>query len=1251
MKTPINYRTLSNYSLGQRVRYGDHQAALELKSRELRGDYTPQKTVKAYKLFRTNHKGELFPLFVNADKPTETGKWLEAESGPINATGKVKSKIGELAYRPGWHAGNYPIATHIGGKSKAGLTAPDHRPDNQVWAEVEMADDHDWQSEANKRAKITKKGTPDSKTAHITDQVPLKGHYRYKTNPNMTGEWLIGGHMKINRVLTDDEVEKINSAAGLKDLPRIRKTINEATEDYTYHADHSRRGVLAKHKGKNVGSLTIWKEDGKYSAAEVAVHAAHRRKGVATGMYREAEKHFGELHPSSALSDDGHAFWSKYRPEAVKNDLRNHKHKLMGKETETHYGKGTITSVGRAAAIATLHHNGNTAPVKKDHIQKLISEDYPLAHKDKDGWYSDGDYEARGGKMTHMHPDEYLKKVRPLKIDDSSRENIDDLKNHIKAGRKLDPLKIYADGKEDGRHRAHAAKELGIKKVPVVEFPRTIKEWLELTEMAPPHVERDEIVRHLIKHKLPIKRRESSKISDSEYLHVDVGDEHDEYGDKIGDKLIKVRISDHRATRHAIQKHGAAHVEIGPHGYSVQHGLKKILQHAGINEMALRNTDRVSGYYHVLRLGHKGDDLKGRNAGNHIGLARHLGNIDDYDKPSYPHGDHVNVYRVKSKAKKGKYVAATKHSEDESDRVGVDRTKWGKVWYSFGKKAPVKHKLIKSIPLQHIRDHLKAKHDQKNFDAASDAQGADAIHDMVKQHARVSLKERAIMYHGARINEAWKKPVGTEEHDEVDYQRGEMSGGMRKQMDKMSSVMGYRSAMRKAQVKLVSPHEAKTGINNTGENWHSSNNSVKHRRVQNLFKSGRNITTPVVLHNKTTGEKHLLGGHHRLTYNSQMRNKATPVSHVEFHEAVQHINYQMLSNYSLGQRARYNDQLAVLEIARRKRLADHQFQHHPSQQPRALIQNRDETIANPTALGAKTEWLRTKIDTVADALNFPRDRIHMSDQAHMFNLNGRLFKADGVYYPGGDKELGIQPGHIVIYGNPNFDNDKAVRGLTAHEIMHAKFDKVMKEYRKEYDQFQAEQQWTKYFDNNGKLKSVFRHQFPIRWALDKTSLLHDGKKLATSDGVTNYSAEYWMQFDREPGQIGFNTAINETLAEIANLHMEYGLAKKMSPKSRYKKIDEFLPKYFRQQRKERGDAFATEYELEGILSDPWAWLDLVDTEIWKKDFGFEGARDLRISHTSKEASVFSFMPMKVIKPEWRKLYDTIITLYDKMKDK
>ena len=182
----------------------------------------PRETTKAYKLFRVHpkHPGKLFPLFVDANTPVEMGKWINAKEGEM-AQGKVKSKIGPLAYRPGWHAGDLPIATHIGEKSDPTLTAPDLRPENHAWAEVEMPNDVDWQTEATKRG-TNAQGKLVPVKAHITDQIPVGGHYRYKTNPNMTGNWLIGGSMKVNRVLNDKEVSKINKAAGLADLPRAQ---------------------------------------------------------------------------------------------------------------------------------------------------------------------------------------------------------------------------------------------------------------------------------------------------------------------------------------------------------------------------------------------------------------------------------------------------------------------------------------------------------------------------------------------------------------------------------------------------------------------------------------------------------------------------------------------------------------------------------------------------------------------------------------------------------------------------------------------------------------------------------------------------------------------------------------------------------------------------------------------------------------------------------------------------------------------
>ena len=64
-----------------------------------------------------------------------------------------------------------------------------------MWAEVEFPADINWQKEANKRAKRNKKGEIIARTAQITDTIPEGGFYRYKTNANMEGNWLIGGSM------------------------------------------------------------------------------------------------------------------------------------------------------------------------------------------------------------------------------------------------------------------------------------------------------------------------------------------------------------------------------------------------------------------------------------------------------------------------------------------------------------------------------------------------------------------------------------------------------------------------------------------------------------------------------------------------------------------------------------------------------------------------------------------------------------------------------------------------------------------------------------------------------------------------------------------------------------------------------------------------------------------------------------------------------------------------------------------------
>ena len=162
---------------------------------------------KAYKLLRM-HIGKLYPLYVLSNKEVPVGVWLEAKEGVKLDNGKVKSKLGPLQFRPGWHMSDIPLAVHIGIKEDGVIK---YMHDDNVWCECEYSDDIDYQSEVEKNGKGYKA---------MMDSIPVNGFYRYKTSPSMLGKWIIAGRMKINRVLSDEEVSKICLQNGYKSLLR-----------------------------------------------------------------------------------------------------------------------------------------------------------------------------------------------------------------------------------------------------------------------------------------------------------------------------------------------------------------------------------------------------------------------------------------------------------------------------------------------------------------------------------------------------------------------------------------------------------------------------------------------------------------------------------------------------------------------------------------------------------------------------------------------------------------------------------------------------------------------------------------------------------------------------------------------------------------------------------------------------------------------------------------------------------------------
>lgn len=199
----------------------------ELQSAEfsIRQTPAPKNTGIGYKVFYRGKDGKLYPPMVanpnGADTPI--GVWLNADAAPIageSKTGRPQVKAGgkgtqggsgQLAYRPGWHLGEIPYALQFNRKDENGDKTL--FPKDFVWAEVEYAADVNYQQEAEKEG-VTENGKYRHSYAGLK-HLPTDGYYRYRTNPNPeTDPWIITGAMKVNRVLTDEEVDALVLQAG-----------------------------------------------------------------------------------------------------------------------------------------------------------------------------------------------------------------------------------------------------------------------------------------------------------------------------------------------------------------------------------------------------------------------------------------------------------------------------------------------------------------------------------------------------------------------------------------------------------------------------------------------------------------------------------------------------------------------------------------------------------------------------------------------------------------------------------------------------------------------------------------------------------------------------------------------------------------------------------------------------------------------------------------------------------------------------
>ena len=86
--------------------------------------------------------------------------------------------------------------------------------------------------------------------------------------------------------------------------------------------------------------------------------------------------------------------------------------------------------------------------------------------KDEAKWRKDPQYDD--GKLAWMSPSAYLSRVPALLHTVTDQKLIAKHTKKLEKGKKMKPLAIYSDGEPNGRHRAEAAKALGIKRIPVL---------------------------------------------------------------------------------------------------------------------------------------------------------------------------------------------------------------------------------------------------------------------------------------------------------------------------------------------------------------------------------------------------------------------------------------------------------------------------------------------------------------------------------------------------------------------------------------------------------------------------------------------------------------------------------------------------------------------------------------------------------------------------------------------------------------
>jgi len=161
-------------------------------------------------------------------------------------------------------------------------------------------------------------------------------------------------------------------------------------------------------------------------------------------------------------------------------------------------------------------------------------------------------------------------------------------------------------------------------------------------------------------------------------------------------------------------------------------------------------------------------------------------------------------------------------------------------------------------------------------------------------------------------------------------------------------------------------------------------------------------------------------------------------------------------------------------------------------------------------------------------LGYDPAKVAFRDDVEHFEVNGRQYTKGG-YASFGD-------GVITIFTHVD---PKHVEALTAHETMHQKFNTVLEDYRAERARIQKDDRNARAWimKPDGELRDEYKADYPVYSALEPVLDRGDvGTRLRKRDGVTQYSRDYWEEFEKN--ETSLEIAIHETLAEMARQDSE-----------------------------------------------------------------------------------------------------------------